>query len=270
MSESRHRRDAVPAGAYREGLRVRSYEVGQAGRTQPATLLRYLEQLATNASAALGFGHRWYEEHGDAWVVREMSLLLGEPPGIDDEVELATWLSDFRRVQAYREYAIWHRHTGKRIARACGRWAFINRHTGQVTRVPDEIVAACPTYPVAMPPRRQLEADAPRMLAPATYGVIARRYEADSNQHINNCVYLDWLAEALGASLPAPGAMVRWPRSYHIEYIRPTWPGDQMRITTRHQWQESRRLIAWQEIVTERDGMVAVRARSEHLLAQRA
>jgi acyl-CoA thioesterase FadM len=264
----------VPEEAYHEGLRVRSYEVDQAGRTQPATILRYLEQLATNASASLGFDHRWYEEHGSAWVVREMSVLLGELPGIDHEVTLATWLSDFRRVQAYREYAIWHCYSGKRVARACGRWAFINRETGQLSRVPDEIVAACPTYPVTMPPRLAPEARALGTLAPAEYALIARRYEADSNQHINNCVYLDWLDEALddaleGASGAETRAGERWPRAYHIEYIRSTWPGDQMRITTRFQWQGERRLIAWQEITTVPDGAVAVRARSEHVLVRR-
>jgi acyl-ACP thioesterase len=257
----RRMRDLVPEGAYREALRVRSYEAGQDGRTSPSTILRYLEQLATNASAAAGFDHRWYEDHGSAWVVREMTILLGTLPGIDEELELATWLSDFRRVQAYREYAVWYRRTGKRVARASGRWAYIDRLTGQLARVPNELVDAFPTSLVSLPPQRQRTLDATHVLARSEYAVTARRYEADSNQHINNCVYADWLAEALdgaldgaseastgaseastGASEASTGASEasappRRPRAYHIDYIRSTWPGDHMRIATRYQEQ---------------------------------
>ncbi|HEX8727661.1 MAG TPA: hypothetical protein VF739_03505, partial [Ktedonobacterales bacterium] len=44
----------TPAEAFRDSLTVRSYEAGRMGGTHPATILRYLEHLATGASAALG------------------------------------------------------------------------------------------------------------------------------------------------------------------------------------------------------------------------
>jgi acyl-CoA thioesterase FadM len=266
-------RDRIPASAYRDGLQVRSYEVGRDGCVHPATILRYLEHLATCASAAVGFDHAWYEQQGQAWVVREMLLLLGTPSHMDDRVALATWLSDFRRVQAYRECAAWNADTGRRIARARGRWGYIDRATGLPTRVPRNIIDVSPIEPSTLLPRPLPEFGAPEFRASQageqTLKLTARRYEADSQLHVNNCVYVDWLEEALDTALgegaPEEAPCPRWPRYYHLEYVRPTYPGDRVRVITRWSWPSPRRLLVEQEIASEADGALAVRARSEHL-----
>ena len=49
-----------------------------------------------------------------------------------------TW--KFRRVQAFREYALWHPASNRLIARARAPWAYVQRHTGQLMRVPDDKV----------------------------------------------------------------------------------------------------------------------------------
>ena len=46
---------SIPASAHTTTLTVRSYETTTAGKVAPATLLRYLEQIATLDSAARGF-----------------------------------------------------------------------------------------------------------------------------------------------------------------------------------------------------------------------
>ena len=55
----------TPAQAFRDHLTVRSYEAGREGGVHPATILRYLEHLATCASAALGFDNHWYRDQID-------------------------------------------------------------------------------------------------------------------------------------------------------------------------------------------------------------
>jgi acyl-CoA thioesterase FadM len=63
--------------------------------------------------------------------------------------------------------------------------------------------------------------------------VVARWYEADSQQHINNAVYMDWLEEQT-ARLPVdliyhPGGAAHL-RRVHLEYLRPAVPGEQIHI----------------------------------------
>ena len=230
---------ATPAEAFRDTLTVRSYEVGRAGGAHPATILRYLEHLATCASAALGFDNRWYHEHHSAWVVREMSLLLGDAPRIDDALDLATWVADFRHVQATRDYLITRADSGRLVARASARWAYIHRERLLPTRIPVELTA--------------------------------REYEADSQQHINNCVYLDWLHEA-AYQTAAQGALTGQPtrlcpRFYHLEYIRAAQPGEALTIATTAPLRARSRSVGFWQTISAADGLVA-RAWTECLLAR--
>lgn len=255
-------------------LQVRSYEVLRNGCVSPATILRYLEHVATEASAYLGFDYRWYEAHGSAWVVREMNLALAHLPGIDDELVLATWLSDYKRVQASREYAVWDRRSRRHVARAQARWAYIDRYRGIPMRIHDELHARFPLlgHPMRIHDTR-LAGSTRQPETRRDFELVAREYEADTQQHVNNCAYVDWLNVALGDAVTASpelaaGRTVR-PRRYRIEYARPTLPGDAVRIDTALAPAGSRRLTVSQEIVNLVTGATTVRAHSEHLLMPR-
>ena len=220
-----------PREAWADALTVRSYEAGLDGAVRPGVILRYLESLATRASAGLGYDNRWYRDNRGAWVVREMSLTLGARAGIDDDLRLFTWVSAFRRVQATREYLITHAGTGRIVARAQARWAYIDRVTGQLTRIPNDLSARMGPWGHGMRSRRATSpGDNPT--SAASLPLVARAYEADTQGHINNCVYLDWFDEAASQMTPtrpgapafllagvhAPGAP--WRRADHLQRAR--------------------------------------------------
>jgi acyl-ACP thioesterase len=259
----------TPAEAFRDRLTVRSYEAGREGGVHPATTLRYLEHLATCASAALGFDNHWYRDHNSAWVVREMSLLLGDLPQIDDALELATWVADFRHVQATRDYLITRSDSGRLVARASARWAYINRERLLPTRIPEELIARMGPWGCAMRVRQPepLLSDAPIV---SEMRLTAREYEADTQQHINNCVYLDWLHEAAwqtAAQGALTGEPIRLrPRFYHLEYIRPTQPGDALTVSTTAPLLTRSRALGFWQTISASDGLVA-RAWTESLIA---
>ena len=267
----------VPAEAFVMPLRVRSYEVTAAGVTSLGTVLRYLEHLATRASAARGFDHLWYECAGTAWVVREMDLLLGRLPGIDDELMMATWLSEFRRVQAHREYAVWRAADQRLVARARARWAFVDRVNGRPLRLPEELVERFGVVGHAMR-LRDLDGATLRQIGEVgdlgdqvDMEVIARGYECDTQQHVNNTVYADWLTEAMERSLwrrsSTDGALC--PRYLRIEYVRPVRAAAQMTIATRLTPSGSRAIQAMQKITDAKTGEAFVRATSRLLRVRR-
>jgi acyl-CoA thioester hydrolase len=260
----------VPEGAFILPVRVRSYEVDRRGQLAAGTVVRYLEAIATEHSAALGFDFRWYERQGAAWVVRDMHLRLGVPPGIGDELLVATWVSDYRRVQAQREYAVWCAGSARPVARASARWAYVDRVRGQPQRLFDAFTTSFPLLgsrfaaPALPPP----PAEATPELRRHELALTAREFEMDSQGHINNCVYLDWLLEGLGSGashgLGREGEVWR-PRDLQIEYIRPVQAGDTLTVATTMAAQARRELWAWQEIVRAEDGAMCVRARSRYL-----
>lgn len=261
----------VPEGAFVEPLRVRSYEAGDTGGIGLGTVLRYLEMVATDHSASLGFDHRWYERNGTAWFVRTMDLWLGALPAMDEQLLLATWVSDFRRVQARREYAITRADTGTLVARASARWGYVDRGTGRPRAATDGLQAALALYPThTLPP-----AAPPTPFVPGATAVTlltARTYEADTQGHINNSVYGDWLREALPdawRALPDWQAVpaVR-PRRCRLEYVRPVRAGDSVTITTTAAARGSRRLEAVQTIADAASGAICLEARATCLRAR--
>jgi medium-chain acyl-[acyl-carrier-protein] hydrolase len=262
----------IPEEAFTDQLRVRSYEVGRLGVIGLGTALRYCESLATDASAAIGFDRSWYVTHHTAWVVREMTIALGALPAIGEDLRLATWVSEFRRVQAQREYAIWRAATGRIVVRASARWAYCDTLRGQLTRISDEIVEAMKVPGCRMAPQRPPQASkSPVVGTSSTLLLEARHYETDTQQHINNCVYADWLDEAfyqttVTAQLASPVESLH-PRFFHIEYIREVMAGDSLRIETHMQplsEKNAHRIATEYSIVHVGSNTAAVRAYSEH------
>lgn len=265
-----------PPQAWRDSSTVRSYEAGRDGGARPGEVLRYLENLATRASAGLGFDNRWYRQHGVAWVVREMALLLGARAAIDDGLRLSTWVSDFRRVQATRDYLITHATSGRLVARAQARWAYLDRETGRPARIADEIAARMGPWGYGMRVRRPA-GSSEGLTATASYALTARAYEADTQGHINNCVYLDWFHEAalgaLASGAPNIAASLRGvthgahPRArfFWLEYIRPAVPGDALTIQSAPVLSRSRGMGLWQWITPASGGEPIARAWSEWL-----
>jgi acyl-CoA thioesterase FadM len=182
-----------------------------------------------------------------------MNVLLATFPAIGDDLRLATWISDVKRVQAQREYAIWLPHTDRQVARASARWAYIDRARGLPLRLHDELLGEFSVLGNTMPPRAMPMIDEQdEVVARGELLLTARDYEADSQQHINNCVYADWLSEGLHLALaPARDAGAQ--------------PGDDIRVTTLVSRHRSRALTVHQEIASARGDVLYVRARSTHL-----
>lgn len=261
----------APPDAYTEPLTIRSYEVTRAGYPQPGAFLRYLEYLATRASGSHGYTNSWYAEQGSAWLVREMSLQLGWLPPMDSELMMATWVAEFRRVQALREYAMWHPASGRIVARARARWAYVQRHTGRPLRVPDSMAALFISAQSATRLPQMRASVSEKLLWQDEQIIVAREYEADVHQHVNNCVYGDWLYEGFNATLRAAnqsGAYMR-PRYLTLEYLRQVRPGDQVRIATSIHPDGSRRLRAEQTLRDAASGEMILRGQTRYLIAGR-
>jgi len=81
------------------------------------------------------------DEGGFAIVARRYRIEYRQQARLDDELELATWISDVRRVTAVRHYTIRRPADGALLARARARWAWIDLETGRPQRIPSDFVA---------------------------------------------------------------------------------------------------------------------------------
>ncbi len=244
---------------------IRSYEIGRLGIISTGTLLRYLEHVATEASAAAGFPRSWYDEQDSAWVVRQMTLAVERPIILTDELTFDTWPSQYARIQAYREYLVTSQHTGQELARARGHWVYVGRQRGLPIRlpanlteqaIPDPQTVTFPPLPGITPPGDDLPS--------FRQSLVARVAEADIVGHINNTVYLDWLEEAIHSALAQfpvqvlshPPASANVTQAYlqrgTIDYMKPTLPGDALEIVSTFSGSYEHGLV-WTQMIQRKD-----------------
>ena len=195
---------------YEHHFRVRSYEVGADAEVRPDTYLNYLEEAGVNASSSLGFDLDWYTTHKRLWVARKLFIHYYKPARLNDELKLTTWISQTRRVQAFREYELCRAGDNEMLLRARHLWVFLDSVTMLPTRMPAEFAEKyVPTEDEAVPliDMAGLEPVDSQSLITFQVEQRVRYYETDQNRHVNNAVYIHWAEQAMIEALRAHG----WP-----------------------------------------------------------
>ncbi|HYO48860.1 MAG TPA: thioesterase family protein [Chloroflexia bacterium] len=248
---------------YRWRFTIRSYEGDAWGQLSAAGLLRYFEQSAVEAAADAGYGSEFHDEHGSAWVIRRMSLLMQGPMMPGQELEIATWISHFGRVRGGREYRVSDAASGKPLASGLAEWVYVDRHTLSPKAIPKELAIdfdtpGAPLGTYDAPPVVRLERQ-PEF----TVHRVAEWHEADSLGHVNNAIYADWLDDATRAAIDAMGWNTATLRDqglqlrgehYSLDYRRGAIPGDHVTVTTRIEG-ISGRLYAIRQRITDVEGL---------------
>jgi acyl-CoA thioester hydrolase len=257
---------------YTRRFRVRSTDCDAAGHVNNAVYLRYLQEVAIEASADAGYDPAWYDAHGAGWVIRRSRIDYLQPLRYGDEIDVTTYVVDVRRVRSQRNYEIVRAQDHVMAARAATDWVFIDRREGTPARVPNDAPARfLPDGPV-LDAERIADLPAPPDAPPPNAFHTTRRvyyYEIDEYQHVNNSVYLSYLEQAaidagaaMGFDMPQVielgGAIVA--SQHDIEYLRPAQYGDTLDIAT---WiGEISRVSVLRHTTMRLQGELAIRAQT--------
>jgi acyl-CoA thioesterase FadM len=241
---------------YRWRFTVRSYEGDAWGQLSAAGLLRYFEQSAVAAAADAGYGSEFHDEHGSAWVIRRMALLMPGPMRPWQELEIATWISHFARVRGGREYRVSDVASGAPLASGLAEWVYVDRHTLSPKAIPKQLAVDFDT------PGAPLGSyDAPPV--PHLEGQPEFTVHRVAEGHVNTAVYADWLDDAMRAAIDAMGWNTATLRGqglqlrgehYSLDYRRGAIPGDHVTVITRVEG-ISGRLCAIRQRITDVEGL---------------
>lgn len=232
----------APVPQFERVFRVRHYECDAYGHVSHANYLRYMQEAAFDASAAVGYDYARYRAMGQHWLIRETDITYHRPLVYGDSVVVRTWVSDFRRVRSRRMYELSLVGSGELVATAATEWVFLDSATLRPLTVPPEMVAAFWHPGATEGPRREPFPEAP----PAPPGEFRMRQsvqwrDIDQAQHVNNANYLAYIqecsvqvAEAFGWPLARLLAQDRGivARRYRIEYREPAVLGDELEVST--------------------------------------
>ena len=251
-------------------FRVRHYECDVEGRLRAANYVRYMQEAAFDASAAAGYDLARYEAMGYFWLIRETEIEYLQPVRYGDQIEVKTWVADFRRVRSRRAYEFRPAGGGPLVAVAQTDWAFLEMATGRPAAIPEEMKAAF--FPEGAPDRAEARGRFPVPADPPPGAFQQRRpvewRDLDAAGHVNNAVYVDYVeqcgldwAQAQGLSLVVPAVA----RSHRIGYRQPAVLGEELVLSTWAAAVRQETLVRDTTVHRTSDGSLVARARSEQV-----
>ena len=182
---------------YKMEFVVHYHEVNPKEQATPLTLLYYLEDSAIAHSESVGYGLSQVKREGLAWILNRWHLQMDQYPRLGEKVIVETWPSSFERFYGRREFLIRNKHQ-EVIGRATSLWIFYNIATKRPVRIRSEFGEVYGLNPIRAidDPFDPL----PVMSAGVWEGeqeFSVRRSDIDTNGHVNNANYLQWMLEVV-------------------------------------------------------------------------
>lgn len=139
------KRFTVPAGA-----------IDLQGHVSNLAYVGWMQDVAIEHSAAVGWPMRRYIESGAGWVVRSHFIEYLRPAFADERLSAHTWVPRFDQRSTPRRYLFLRETDGVLLARAETSWVFVDLATGRRRPIPPELLEAFDPVPEDDEVRRTL------------------------------------------------------------------------------------------------------------------
>ena len=240
---------------YQKQFQIRSYEVDARGKIKLATMLNYLQEIASEHAARLGASMVDLFPRNLTWVLSRYHIEIFDYPSWGQIVQINTWPSAKINLFALREFEILNENNEK-LALATSSWMLLDFKKKQPVR-PEEHLNKYPHRA-----ERAIADDfdpIPKIeKADLELPFRVRISDLDINQHVNHVSYIEWALE----TLPADILKQHQPIKLEIAFRGEAFYGD--RVLSRTQLLENDQQPSFlHQIVREKDNKELTRLRSK-------
>ena len=190
---------------------VRFSEVDNTQTMTLPAIVNYFQDCSTQQSEELGLGLKKLYEKGKAWILSSWQIEVERYPEIGEKIEVCTWPTAFKGLFGNRNYCI-KDSNNEIIAKAHSVWVFMDIAKGRPTKPDVEDIAH---YELEEPLDMNLESR--KIKVPAECVEVAKmpvyRYQIDTNDHVNNCQYIQMALEASPEQNKAKRVQVEYKKS---------------------------------------------------------
>ncbi len=185
---------------FKKQYNLRSSDFDKFLEIKPSAVLDLFQTVAGLHAENLGVGFNAMLERGFLWVILKVKYEIIRMPKMYENVTVATWPLEPKRLDFIRNYQILDKN-GKVIIKGTSQWAIIDKDTRRLTRVTDvykNIDTFCQDEVfdeklVRVPDFNETESQ---------YIVSGGFSDFDSNGHVNNIRYADYVMNALNPEKP--------------------------------------------------------------------
>ena len=175
---------------------LRYYEMDKFSQSTPVTILTLLQETA--ADHCLSAGHSLFElmDENRGWVLMSGIMQMERYPSYKENITIRTWISTYHSIRGIRENIIYDEDNNI-IGRAKGLWVFFDIERRRPTKILNdfkEIWGFNEKQSIIYDINKKLE---PIDCTTDTKAFTVNMYDTDTNKHVNNIRYLQWLMESV-------------------------------------------------------------------------
>ncbi|KAJ1417888.1 HotDog domain superfamily [Sesbania bispinosa] len=199
---------------YRQVFVIRSYQIGPDKAITMETLMNFLQETAINHMSSCGvtgndFGTTREMDHRKLiWVAIRIQVQVLRNPKWGDEIEVDTWFDAIGKNGNRRDFIIRDYNTKGIIAKATSTWAFMNKETRKLSKMPEEVRQELVPFHLNRLAFATKETDCNKMhkltdnaAERIRSGIAPSWNDMDANQHVNNVKYIGWILESVPAEV---------------------------------------------------------------------
>lgn len=188
--------------------------------------MRLMQEAAIVHSDQLGYSFRTVEKTRVHWLLVSWRVRMLQNVYWGETLHVETWPRTMARVTSERDFEI-KNTAGETVCIGTSNWILVGYDTGRAHRITPEVASAYPLddTPIFMDCLRQPDMDT----GEETYTGRVLRRDLDTNNHVNNLIYLDYAKQAL------PESIYNHPfRELAVKYSRQLLIGDTFHCIYRH------------------------------------
>ena len=181
---------------YEKEFSISAIAVDRYGRLKASQLLGLLQEVAGKHSVLLGTSQEQLADKNLFWAIIRHRVQITRLPGSGEKIRVETWPMPTTRT-AYPRSTIAYDENGQECFRAISLWVLMDVETrsmvlpGKSGVEVNGVLRGCELQaPSSMIPKELAHCDQRQV----------RYTDLDLNGHMNNCRYLDWVADLLPSS----------------------------------------------------------------------
>ena len=139
---------------YSKRFAVPSAAIDRQGHVNNLAYVAWMQDVAIEHSAAVGWPMDRYLTLGAGWVVRSHFVEYLRPAFAGQQLAVHTWVPEFTQRSTPRRYLFVREDDQQLLAQAETRWVFVDLATGRRQALPEELIAAFEVVPDEAEARR--------------------------------------------------------------------------------------------------------------------
>lgn len=173
------------------------YECDRMGAMTIPMLISIAIRVSEEQSDQLERGTDVIQTFGVTWILTNYHVAITRLPRVGETVHVTTKAQEYNKYFCYRTFWF-HDKSGNELVKIDSVFALMDLESRKMSRVTEAIIAPFESQKISKIRRfgQLTKLDKTKAYTNTPYRV--RFYDIDSNQHVNNAIYFNWILDALG------------------------------------------------------------------------